>query len=302
VFSRDEVKQSQIREIFNEDPRLRYFLGDVREKSRLELALNRVDFVIHAAALKQVPSCESNPFEAVRTNVLGAQNLVEASIRARVKKVIALSTDKAANPANLYGATKLCSDRLFIASNVYASRKTLFSVVRYGNVLGSRGSVVPIFLRQKSTGVLTITHRDMTRFWLTINQGASFVLSMLAVMNGAELFVPKIPSMRVVDLANALCPGCELKDIGIRPGEKLHELMIPKDDARHTLEFGKFFVIKPSVAELLNTDSSTWLSGGNDVPNDFEYGSNTNSEWLSERDLARLIDKYEADSARVGAP
>jgi len=240
IFSRDELKQFEMAQIFSERDYscIRYFIGDVRDKERLYRALHGVDYVIHAAALKQVPAAEYNPFEAVKTNILGAQNVINVAIDNEVKRVIALSTDKAANPINLYGATKLCSDKLFITGNVYVGRdQTNFSVVRYGNVIGSRGSVIPFFLKQRETGVLPITDMRMTRFWLTLEQGVEFVLKCLERMVGGELFVPKIPSMRIVDLAKAICPECELRPVGIRPGEKLHEIMISTDDARSTVEY-----------------------------------------------------------------
>ncbi len=248
IFSRDELKQFEMAQTFSDKKYscVRYFIGDVRDKERLYRAFQGVDYIIHAAALKQVPTAEYNPFEAVKTNIIGAENIINAAIDKGVKKIIALSTDKAANPINLYGATKLCSDKLFIAGNAYVGREdAVFSVVRYGNVVGSRGSVVPFFLKQKETGVLTITDPRMTRFWITLEQGVDFVLSCLERMVGGELFVPKIPSMNIMDLAKAIAPECETKIIGIRPGEKLHEVMVPKDEARMTLDFGTHYVIQP---------------------------------------------------------
>lgn len=285
VLSRDELKQFEMEKDFN-DSRLRFFIGDVRDKNRLYRAFAGVDYVVHAAALKQVPACEYNPFEAIKTNVLGAQNIIEASIDCGVKRVIALSTDKAANPVNLYGATKLCSDKLFIAGNAYVGNKdTRFGVVRYGNVVGSRGSVIPLFKKQRETGVITITDPRMTRFWITLEQGAQFVLDCLANMHGGEIFVPKIPSMKVTDLAEAIAPGCRQEYIGIRPGEKLHEVMIPEDDARNAIEMDRFFVLKPQFP---------WWGGGNwskgkSVPDDFRYGSDTNTSWLTIEELRQMV-------------
>jgi UDP-N-acetylglucosamine 4,6-dehydratase len=286
IFSRDEVKQQQVRQLFEDDKRLRFFIGDIRDRKRIKLALHKVDYVIHAAALKQVPTCEYNPFEAIKTNILGAQNIVEACLDSGVKKLIALSTDKAANPINLYGATKLCSDKLFVASNIYSGTRTRFSVVRYGNVLASRGSVVPFFLKVRESGVLPITDMEMTRFWLTIEEAAGFVMRMLAIMQGGELFVPKIPSMKIVDLARAIGPECELKVTGIRPGEKLHEVMVPRDEARHTLEYDDFYIIRPT---LESDFAFNVCAGGTPVPLDFEFASNLNKYWLSEQQLNEYI-------------
>ncbi|HRR06768.1 MAG TPA: UDP-N-acetylglucosamine 4,6-dehydratase (inverting), partial [Victivallales bacterium] len=238
IFSRDELKQFEMSQKFPEDKYpVRYFIGDVREESRLEEAFREIDYIIHAAALKQVPACEYNPFEAVKTNVFGAQNIIRAAIKNKVKKVIALSTDKAANPVNLYGATKLCSDKLFTAGNAMSGDiGTKFSVVRYGNVVGSRGSVIPFFLKKRKEGVLPITDERMTRFSITLQHGVDFVLDSLNKMHGGEIFVPKIPSYHILDVAKAIAPEAKIKIVGIRPGEKLHELMIPEDEARHTLE------------------------------------------------------------------
>jgi len=247
VFSRDELKQYEMAQEFT-DPRVRFFIGDVRDKDRLYRAFDGVDIVIHAAALKHVGACEYNPFEAVKTNIHGAQNIIEAAIDRGVKKVIALSTDKAASPINLYGATKLASDKLFVAGNSYAGDKeTRFSVVRYGNVVGSRGSVVPFFKKLKEDGatVIPVTDERMTRFWITLDQGVQFVIDSLERMKGGEIFIPKIPSMNILDLAKAIAPECATEIVGIRPGEKLHEAMITEDDARHTLEYADHFVIQP---------------------------------------------------------
>ncbi|MHA6481273.1 UDP-N-acetylglucosamine 4,6-dehydratase (inverting) [Paenibacillus sp. strain BS8-2] len=285
VFSRDELKQYEMRREFGAEHRLRYFIGDVRDKDRLYRAFDGVDYVIHAAAMKHVDACEYNPFEAVKTNINGAQNIIEAAIDCAVEKVIALSTDKAAAPVNLYGATKLASDKLFIAANTYAGTKqTKFSVVRYGNVVGSRGSVVPFFQQIKHTGVLPITDERMTRFWITLDQGVQFVIDNLQRMRGGELFVPKIPSMNIIDLARAIGPECDINIVGIRPGEKLHETMITIDDARHTFEFDDHYVIAPEF--------SWWTSEkmtGKALPEGFEYNSAINNRWLTVEDLQEIV-------------
>lgn len=289
IFSRDELKQMEMSRVFSQEkyPCLRYFLGDVRDLERLRRALTGVDTVIHAAALKQVPACEYNPFEAVKTNILGAQNLVNAAIDSGVKQVMALSTDKAANPINLYGATKLCSDKLFIAGNTYAGKEnTRFSVVRYGNVLASRGSVVPLFIDKRKTGVLPITHPDMTRFWVTLDRGVHFVLKTLRVMAGGEIFVPKIPSMKITELAKAICPDCSLEIVGMRPGEKIHETMIPVYEARNTFECDDYYVIQPSYRFF---ERNAPVCNGVEVPEDFEYSSNTNSAWLDHQTLRGML-------------
>lgn len=289
IFSRDELKQSEMAQIFSHAKyhSIRYFIGDVRDKERLHRAFHEVDYVIHAAALKQVPAAEYNPFEAVKTNVLGAQNVINVAIDQGVKRVIALSTDKAANPINLYGATKLCSDKLFIGGNSYVGHDdTIFSVVRYGNVVGSRGSVIPYFLKQRETGVVPVTDARMTRFWITLEQGVNFVLDCLERMVGGELFVPKIPSMNIMDLVKAICPGCSTKIIGIRPGEKLHEVMIPRDDARNTLEFEAYFIIQPDFSFFEHRFKN---DGGKSVPEDFEYNSNKNTWWLTIEQLREMV-------------
>lgn len=288
VFSRDELKQYEMKQEF-QDERIRFFIGDVRDKDRLYRAFDGVDIVIHAAAMKHVDACEYNPFEAVKTNIHGAQNIIEAAIDCNVEKVIALSTDKACAPVNLYGATKLASDKLFVAANAYVGeKKTRFAVVRYGNVVGSRGSVVPFFKKIKRTGVLPITDKRMTRFWITLEQGVQFVLDNLKRMHGGEIFVPKIPSMKVIDLAKAIAPECEIKIIGIRPGEKLHEAMIMEDDARHTLEFNSYFIIQPEF--------SFWkkklVREGQELPEGFAYTSDNNVDWLSMEELRELVETY----------
>ncbi|NLL52523.1 MAG: UDP-N-acetylglucosamine 4,6-dehydratase (inverting), partial [Peptococcaceae bacterium] len=246
VFSRDELKQYEMAQQFDNHPKLRFFIGDVRDKERLYRAMDGVDYVVHAAALKQVPAAEYNPIEAIKTNIGGAENIVNVAIDRGINKVIALSTDKACNPINLYGATKLCSDKLFIAGNAYAGGKvTRFAVVRYGNVVGSRGSVVPFFIKCREKGKIPITDPRMTRFWITLEQGVNFVLKSFERMRGGELFVPKIPSMNIMDLAKAIAPECETEIIGIRPGEKIHEYMISEEDARNTIEYSDYFVIQP---------------------------------------------------------
>lgn len=289
VFSRDELKQYQMRERFpeSEHPSIRYFLGDVRDRDRLYRAFDGVDVVVHAAALKQVPACEYNPIEAIKTNVLGAANIIDAAIDRNVHKVIALSTDKAASPANLYGATKLCSDKLFTAANSYAgAHSTRFAVVRYGNVMGSRGSVIPLFLKLRDTGTLPITDPRMTRFWITLQQGVDFVLDSLERMRGSEVFVPKIPSMNIMDMARAVAPECDTRVTGIRPGEKLHEVMVPEDDARNTIEFDRYYAIVPSYEQYVER----WgAEEGRRCPEDFRYSSEINTDWISVERLQEML-------------
>lgn len=292
IFSRDELKQFEMSHAFpmGKYP-IRYFLGDVRDKERLNRAFQGVDYVIHSAALKQVPTLEYNPFEAVKTNILGAQNVINVAIDQGVKRVIALSTDKAANPINLYGATKLCSDKLFIAGNAYTRRdgtdRTIFSVVRYGNVVGSRGSVIPFFLKRKETGVLPITDPRMTRFWITLAQGVEFVLECMEKMVGGELFVPKIPSMNIMDLAKVIGPDCRTEIVGIRAGEKLHEVMITKDDARRTIDVGEFYIVQPDFrfwGRRCNWDEAK------KVPEEFEFNSGTNPWFLNQQEMKSMIE------------
>lgn len=291
IFSRDELKQFEMAQMFPDDryPAIRFFIGDVRDRDRLYRAFSDVDYVIHAAALKQVPAAEYNPFEAVKTNIMGAQNIIDAAIDQGVKKVLALSTDKAANPVNLYGATKLCSDKLFIAGNSYSPMGgTCFSVVRYGNVIGSRGSVIPLFLRQRETGVLTVTDPRMTRFWITLEQGVDFVLSRMAHMVGGETFIPKIPSMNIMDLARAVGPDCEIREIGIRPGEKLHEVMVPRDDARITVEGEDHYIIMPEL-RYFRRRFTAGKNGYKPVAEDFQYSSGDNPWWLSVEELREMM-------------
>lgn len=285
VYSRDELKQYEMRQEFNDDKRLRFFLGDVRDKARLERALDGVEAVVHAAAIKQVPAAEYNPFEAVKTNIHGAQNIIDACIDRGVERVVALSTDKASSPVNLYGATKLVSDKLFVAGNAYAgSKKTRFSVVRYGNVVGSRGSVIPFFKSKVESGVLPITDDQMTRFWITLDQGVKFVFDSLERMHGGEIFVPKIPSMRITDLARVIAPDAKLEIVGIRPGEKLHEEMISPNDARRTLDMGDHYVIQPEMEWWVDSTLK-----GEAVADGFAYSSETNTDWLSDAQLREMI-------------
>ena len=296
IYSRDELKQYEMAQLFPESQYdcMRYFIGDVRDQARLTMAMRGVDYVIHAAALKQVPAAEYNPMECIKTNIHGAENVIQAALASEVEKVIALSTDKAANPINLYGATKLASDKLFVAANnIAGGHRTRFSVVRYGNVVGSRGSVVPFFkkLIAENKGYLPITDERMTRFWITLQQGVDFVLQNFERMSGGEIFVPKIPSIRVIDLATAMAPDFHQEMIGIRPGEKIHEIMCPADDSHLTLEFGDHFVIKPTI---LFTDSKNQFSPnklgeiGNIVPQSFEYNSGTNSHFLSVDEIIKF--------------
>lgn len=287
ILSRDELKQYEVRHRFGDDPRLRWFLGDVRDRHRLERAMHGVDYVIHAAALKQVDTAEYNPFEFVQTNVIGSQNVVEAAIDSGVKKVIALSTDKASSPINLYGATKLCADRILVAANHYAAGyESRFSVVRYGNVMGSRGSVIPFFQALAARGEsLPITDKRMTRFWITLQQAVRFVVDSFDHMNGGELYVPRIPSMRIVDLAAAIAPTAPVHEIGIRPGEKLHEEMIGSDDSRRTVRVGDRYVVLPSVAGW----GFAPPDGGVLVPDGFAYRSDTNDLWLDAEELSDLV-------------
>lgn len=288
IFSRDEFKQYEMGNRFNHDNHLRFFLGDVRDKERLYRAMEGVDVVVHAAALKQVPALEYNPFEAVRTNVIGGYNVLTAACDRGVKKVIALSTDKAANPVNLYGATKLCSDKIFVSGNNFGRGETKLAVVRYGNVAGSRGSVLPLFKEQAKSGKLTITDERMTRFWITLEQGVSFVWRCLTNMEGGEIFVPKIPSLKVVDLAKAIAPECHLDIIGIRPGEKLHEVMVPTEVAHETLEFEDFYIICPSYHNWTRTLKVGTSGKGKPCPDGFSYSSDNNDWWLSVDELKQM--------------
>lgn len=294
VYSRDELKQFEMAQRFPPDRyrQIRYFVGDVRDRDRIRRAMEGIDIVIHAAALKQVPACEYNPFEAVKTNILGAQNVIEAAIDRGVKKVVALSTDKAAAPINLYGATKLCSDKLFVAANNFKGRHDIkFSVVRYGNVMGSRGSVIPFFLEKRQDGTLPITDERMTRFNITLEDGVDLVLFALENMWGGEIFVPKIPSYRITDVAAAVGPRCRQVTVGIRPGEKLHEEMITETDALNSLEFRDYFVILPSIP-LWDVDEFARTFGGSRCTPGFSYNSGANREWLSVDQLRSLIRQH----------
>jgi UDP-N-acetylglucosamine 4,6-dehydratase len=290
IFSRDELKQYEVRAMFGDDPRLRWFIGDIRDRDRLTRAMHEIDYVVHAAALKQVDTAEYNPFEYVQTNIIGTQNVVEASIDAGVKKVVALSTDKASSPINLYGATKLAADKLCVSANhMAAAYVTRFSVVRYGNVMGSRGSVVPFFAKLAAEGKsLPITDKRMTRFWITLDQAVDFVVDSFDLMQGGELYVPRIASMKVVDLAEAIAPGSPTHEIGIRPGEKLHEEMIAADDSRRTLRLADRYVVQPTIA----TWGYTPPTEGEPVPDGFSYTSDANDQWLSVDDIRTMIAKF----------
>ncbi len=300
IFSRDELKQHEMRAVFPDsgDSPIRYFLGDVRDRERLYRAFTGVDIIVHAAALKQVPACEYNPFEAVQTNILGGKNVIDAAIDRGVRKVLAISTDKAVNPVNLYGATKLCAEKIFVQANSYAGREGCrFSCARYGNVVGSRGSVVPVFVEQRKTGVLTITDERMTRFWITLDQGVAFVTRCIEEMIGGEVFVPKIPSMRLTDLAKAIGPECRLNITGIRPGEKLHEVLVSEDEARHAIETESMFVIQPAFPWW---DVASW-QGTSPIAEGFSYTSDKNREWLTAEQFWSLLDGHsKAQLSAVG--
>jgi UDP-N-acetylglucosamine 4,6-dehydratase len=293
IFSRDELKQHEMRTGGFNHPNLRYFIGDVRDLERLRRAMHGVDIVIHAAALKQVPACEYNPMEAIKTNILGSGNVIEAALDSNVKKVLALSTDKAVNPINLYGATKLAAEKLFVQSNAYAGgTSTRFSCVRYGNVVGSRGSVIPTFIKQRQNGKLTITDERMTRFWLTLEQGVRFVIRCSEQMHGGEVFVPKIPSTRIVDLARVIAPQADFEVIGIRPGEKLHEVLIHEDEARSTVELSDMFVVQPSAELWFGHD---WQADGQMLPDGYRYASDTNTDWLTLDQIREILAPLEVD-------
>lgn len=305
VYSRDELKQFQMRQEYPVDrfPNLRFFIGDIRDRERLYRALDGVKTVVHAAALKQVPAAEYNPLEAIKTNIMGAANLIDAAIDRNVAQVLALSTDKAANPVNLYGATKLCSDKLFVAANAYSGlHRTRFSVVRYGNVVGSRGSVIPYFLAQRATGRLTITDPRMTRFLITLDHGVDFVLTSLKASLGGEVFVPKIPSVRVADLARVIAPECRQETIGIRPGEKLHEVMVPVDDARTTLEYKDHFVIQPTHDFWNHKDYLANRPDGHACSEGFSYSSHTNPWFLTDAEMEKLVSTVRPDDVTDGMP
>lgn len=296
IFSRDELKQFEMSQKFNQEC-MRYFIGDVRDKERLTMAMNGIDFVIHAAALKQVPAAEYNPTECIRTNISGAENVIHAALQNDVEKVIALSTDKAANPINLYGATKLCSDKLFVAANNFAgTKRTIFSVVRYGNVVGSRGSVVPFFqkLIDEKTDHIPVTDEKMTRFWITLQEGVDFVIKNFHRMSGGEIYVPKIPSVKITDLASAMAPDIPQKIIGIRPGEKLHEIMCPADDSHLTVEFEDHYIILPSITfrgKKVDKTQNKLGEKGKHVTQGFEYNSGTNPHFLSKDEILEYNEK-----------
>ena len=296
IYSRDEMKQWEMAKKYQADPRVRFFIGDVRDRERLYRALDDVDYVVHAAATKIVPTAEYNPFECVKTNINGAMNLIDACIDKKVKRVVALSTDKASSPINLYGATKLASDKLFVAGNSYAGgHDTRFAVVRYGNVMGSRGSVIPFFLSIRETGVLPITDERMTRFMITLEQGVELVWHAFDDMEGGEIYVKKIPSMKVVDLATAIAPEAEQKVVGIRPGEKLHEQMIGAEDAFHTFEYDEYFKILPAIHNW--TSSEARIKDGRKVAPGFSYTSDNNTEWLPKEELQRWV---ATNSCKIG--
>ena len=292
IFSRDELKQFEMSQRWSmkKYPCIRYFLGDVRDKERLSRAFHGVDYVIHAAALKQVPAAEYNPEEFIKTNIIGGMNVIDAALMNGVKKVVALSTDKACNPINLYGATKLCADKLFVAANIYGVHdKTIFSVVRYGNVVGSRGSVVPFFKERSKTGILPITDSRMTRFWITLDQSVHFVLRVLDLASGGEIFVPKIPSMHIVELAKAIAPECTQEVVGIRPGEKIHEILIGEDEGRNTIEYDECYVVKQNLSDASINE------GGNLCPEGFSYTSDNNSQKISIEELHRVLEQISDD-------
>ena len=297
VFSRDEMKQWEMARLYADDPRVRFFIGDVRDRERLYRALDGVDYVVHAAATKIVPTAEYNPFECIKTNVIGAMNLIDACIDKGVKRIVALSTDKASSPVNLYGASKLASDKLFVAGNSYAgARDTRFAVVRYGNVMGSRGSVIPFFLSIADTGELPITDARMTRFMITLEQGVELVWQAFADMEGGEIYVKKIPSMKVTDIARVIAPKAVQKIVGIRPGEKVHEQMVGLEDAPYTFEYDGYFKILPAIHDW--SSSPERIKDGTRVADDFTYASDTNDEWMSEDELASWV---AANRARIGA-
>lgn len=293
IFSRDELKQWEMEKKFNSNKRLRFFIGDIRDHERVERAMDGVDIVVHAAALKQVPVCEYNPLEAIKTNILGAQNIINSAINHNIDKVIALSTDKAVNPVNLYGSTKMCMEKLFVAANSYVGkdRKTRMSCVRYGNVVGSRGSVIPLFRKQRETGVITITDKRMTRFWITLEQGVGFVINSISHMQGGEVFVPKIPSMSILELAKAVAPECKINFIGIRAGEKVHECLITEDEARHSVEFKNYFIVEPDFPWWRGKNSIS----GKSLSEGFRYTSDKNESWIKSQELKEML-VYENDS------
>jgi len=301
IFSRDELKQHDMRTAGFDHPSLRYFIGDVRDPQRLQRALTGVTVVVHAAALKQVPACESNPFEAIQTNIIGGRNVIDAAIDQGVKRILALSTDKAVNPVNLYGATKLCAEKVFVQANAYSgAQETRFSCARYGNVVGSRGSVIPVFLEQRKHGKITITDARMTRFWITLEQGVRFVVRCLEQMHGGEIFVPKIPSMKLTDIAETLAPGCEVEYVGIRPGERLHEVLVSEEEARHSLDLDDMYVIQPAHSWWRKEN---WASG-RPLQEGFRYSSETGSRLLTAAELSEWlrVSKRQPITLRLAEP
>lgn len=285
IFSRDELKQVEMQKQFNH-PSLRFFIGDVRDRDRIHRALDGATMVVHAAALKHVPVCEYNPLEAVKTNIIGAENIINGVLEHKIPRSVCLSTDKAVNPTNLYGATKLCMERIFIAANSYTGTHNVrFSCVRYGNVVGSRGSVVPFFLQEREKGELPITDKRMTRFWITLEHGVQLVVRALETMHGGEVFVPKIPSMRITDLARLIGPDCKIREVGIRPGEKLHEVLLTEDESRHALEFDDHFVVEP---EYHWWNFENWKNGRR-LPDSFHYSSENNKQWLKDEELMEMV-------------
>lgn len=297
IFSRDEMKQWEMAKLYGDDPRVRFFIGDVRDKERLVRALSDIDYVVHAAATKIVPTAEYNPFECIKTNIIGAMNLIDACIDQGVKRVVALSTDKASSPANLYGATKLASDKLFVAGNSYSGESTKFAVVRYGNVIGSRGSVIPYFMSIADLGVLPITDPRMTRFMITLEQGVEMVYQAFDNMVGGEIYVKKIPSMKITDVASTVAPKARQNIVGIRPGEKLHEQMIGSEDAEHTYEYSDYFKILPAIHGWSSDPER--IKGGVKVAGDFTYSSDTNSEWMTIETLREWIDQNRSKIGKI---
>src|ERR1700751_504298 len=296
IFSRDEMKQHEMRAAGFDHPSLRYFIGDVRDPARLERALSGATVAVHAAALKQVPACESNPFEAVQTNIMGARNVIDAAINQGVRRVVALSTYKAVNPVNVYGATKLCAEKMFVQANAYSGTQgTRFGCARYGNVVESRGGVIPVFLEQRKRGKITITDPRMTRFWIRLDQGVRFVIRCLEQMRGGEIFVPKIPSMKMMDVATCIAAGCEIETIGIRPGEKVHEVLISEDEARNALAFDGMYVIRPCQPGWNGNNRVQ----GRALPDGFRYASEPNSDWLTHLQLQELISSLQPDNSTV---
>ncbi|OGN90489.1 MAG: UDP-N-acetylglucosamine 4,6-dehydratase (inverting) [Chloroflexi bacterium RBG_13_48_17] len=288
IYSRGELLQMQMQQKFNNDERLRFLIGDVRDKDRLTRAMNGVDIVVHAAALKQVPTSEYNPLEAVKTNIDGAANIIDVAIDNNIDRVINISSDKAVQPVNLYGATKLVAEKLFVQGNAYVGglRKTRFSCVRYGNVVGSRGSVVPLFLEQRKQGKITITDERMTRFWLTLEQGVRFVIDCIGQMRGGDIFIPKIPSMKITTLAEAIAPKAKIEIVGIRPGEKLHEVLLSEEEAYHAIEFNDYFLIEPEHSFWIKDN----IKGGKPLPDGFKYTSDNNTKWLTTEELKKMVE------------